>query len=95
MYNRVKHSLNHVIIGEQHGIRPWESTIISSVELFSSYIVECLEQKNQIDVIFTDFRKLFETVDHFLIINELQGLGIGYPLLTWLKSYQKEQETVC
>jgi len=43
--------------------------------------------KYQTDVIFTVFRKAFDTVDHGLIINELQALGIGNPLLSWLKSY--------
>lgn len=86
--NRIKRSLNHVIIEEQHGFRPGKSTITSSI-VFTTYITECLEQKNQVVVIYTDFRKEFDTVDNGLIINELRAHGVGNPFLTWLKIYLK------
>lgn len=33
------------------------------------------------------FSKAFDTVDHHLLGGELESLGIGVPLLSWLKSY--------
>ncbi|KAF0761231.1 Reverse transcriptase domain-containing protein [Aphis craccivora] len=65
IFTRVKHSLNHIIIDEQHGFRTGKSTITSSVILV---------------------RHLIQLITG-LIINELQALGIGSPLLSWLKSY--------
>jgi hypothetical protein len=82
----IKRSLNHVIIDQQHGFRPGKSTVTSSV-IFASYILDRFDVKEQVDVIFTDFRKAFDTVDHGLLLRELNALGIGNPLLSWINSY--------
>lgn len=42
---------------------------------------------NLLDVIITDFKKAFDTINHSILINELEILYIGYPLLGWIKSY--------
>jgi hypothetical protein len=78
--------LNHVIISEQHGFRPQKSTVTSSVA-FTSYLSEVIEHRGQVDLIFTDFKKAFDTVDHGCLIMVLKSLGIGDPLLSWLYSY--------
>jgi len=39
-----------------------------------------------VDVVFTDFKKAFDMVDPGLVINELDILDIGDPLLSWLRS---------
>lgn len=41
----------------------------------------------QVDVIITDFSKVFNTVDHYFLSNELESLEIGDPLFSWFKSY--------
>lgn len=46
-----------------------------------------LETDSQVDAIFTDFKKAFDTVDHGLLIDTLDSVGIGNPLLSWLVSY--------
>lgn len=38
-------------------------------------------------IIFTDFKKAFDTIDHILLMNELGILGLGNPFLSWLNSY--------
>ncbi|XP_060846337.1 uncharacterized protein LOC132926003 [Rhopalosiphum padi] len=49
--------------------------------------IEVIEHRSQVDVIFTDFNKAFDTVDHDCLIMVLKSLGIGNPLLSWLHSY--------
>jgi len=39
---------------------------------FLSYIIENIESGSQIDVIITDFKKAFDTVNHKLLIYELE-----------------------
>lgn len=39
------------------------------------------------DVIYIDFSKAFNRVDHNILIKTLNQLGIGNPLLSWLNSY--------
>jgi len=63
VYSRIKRSLNHLIISEQHGFRSHKSTVTSGVA-FSSYLSEVIEHRGQVDVIFTDFNKAFDTVNH-------------------------------
>lgn len=46
-----------------------------------------LETGYQVDVIFTDFSKAFDMVDHGLLINELEVLGIDNCFLPWIRSY--------
>jgi hypothetical protein len=86
VYSRIKRSLNHLIISEQHGFRSHKSTVTSGV-VFSSYLSEVIEHRSQVDVIFTDFNKAFDTVDHDCLIMVLKSLGIENPLLSWLHSY--------
>lgn len=86
VYNNIKRCFNHILIDEQHGFRPGKSTITSSV-IFTTYIAESLESGYQVDTVTTDFRKAFDTVSHNILINELESLGVGNPLLSWLKSY--------
>ena len=86
VYQCIKRSLNHILIDEQHGFRPGKSTCTNGVS-FLSYIIENIESGSQIDVIITDFKKAFDTVNHELLIYELERLGLGYPLLGWFKSY--------
>ncbi|XP_060873849.1 uncharacterized protein LOC132947567 [Metopolophium dirhodum] len=86
VYSKIKRSLNHLIISEQHGFRSHKSTVTSGVA-FSSYLSEVIEHRGQVDVIFTDFNKAFDTVDHNCLIMVLKSLGIGNPLLSWLHSY--------
>ena len=91
VYSNIKRSLNHIIIDEQHGFRPGKSTVTSSV-VFTNYLLDNIEKGGQVDVVFTDFKKAFDTVDHDLLINELDLLGIGDPLLSWLRSYLSNRQ---
>jgi len=86
VYRNIKRCFNHILIDEQHGFRPGKSTITSSV-IFTTFIAECLESGYQVDTITTDFKKAFDTVSHNILINELESMGVGNPLLSWLKSY--------
>lgn len=76
----------HISSNQQHDFRPDKLTVTISV-LFTSYILGSFDNNNPIDVIFTDSRKHFDTVDHGFLMNELKDLGAGNLLLAWLNSY--------
>jgi hypothetical protein len=86
VYHCTKRNLNHIIIDDQHGFRQGKSTVISSL-VFMTYILDSFEQGCQVGGVFTDLRKAFDTVDHARLIYQLEKLGIGNPLLSWLQSY--------
>lgn len=86
VYSNIKISSNHIIIDEQYGFRPGKFTVTSSV-VFTPYLLNSIEKVGQVDVVFTDFKKAFDIVDHSLLLSELELLGIGDTLLSWLHSY--------
>lgn len=67
VYSCIKRNLNHIIIDSQHGFRPGKSTITSSIS-FTTYILNSFEANSQIDTIFTDIKKPFDSVDSFASI---------------------------
>uniref|UniRef100_A0A2S2R394 Putative RNA-directed DNA polymerase n=1 Tax=Sipha flava TaxID=143950 RepID=A0A2S2R394_9HEMI len=75
---------------EQHGFRSRKSTVTFSLS-FTSYILKSFESDCQVDAVFTDFNKAFDTVIHSRLISELDSLGIGNPLLLWLQSYLSQR----
>jgi len=86
IFNYLGPKLNNILIPQQHGVRTGRSTISYSVS-FSSFICDYLSSGAQVDVIFTDFSKAFDTVPHNLLINELDRIDIGDPLLSLFRSY--------
>lgn len=46
-----------------------------------------MESGGQTDVIYTDFSKAFDSVNHSVLIAKLRLFGIHDPLLTWFSSY--------
>ncbi|KAL4088953.1 hypothetical protein QTP88_024031 [Uroleucon formosanum] len=86
VYTNIKRSLNHILVADQHGFRPGKYTTTCILAL-TSYILESFESDCQVDAVFTDFSKAFDSVIHNHLISELESLGIGNPLLSWLQSY--------
>lgn len=66
---------------DQHGFFPGRSTAASAVD-FISYVHEAFDLKQQVDVIFTDFSKAFDSIDHGSLAFILDRLGVGEPLLS-------------
>lgn len=77
--------MDHIDIN-QHGFVKGRSTTTNLVD-YTSYILQNMENGNQIDSIYTDFSKAFDKIDHNLLIFKLNKLGINGALLTWIKSY--------
>lgn len=54
---------------------------------FLSYNHEAFLTYSQVDVIYTDFKKAFDRVDHSNLLRVLISVDFGNPLLTWFRSY--------
>jgi len=68
-----------------------KSTVTCSLS-FTSFILKSFESDCQVDAVFTDFNKAFDTVIHSHLISELESLGIGNPLLSWFQSYLTQRK---
>ena len=76
----------NVLSFEQHGFLSGRSTV-TNLAVFCNFVSRGLDRKLQVDVIYTDFKKAFDRVDHFLLIDKLSGIGFRGSLLRWLFSY--------
>lgn len=82
--------LSRGITTEQHGFLRGRSTI-SNLACFTDYVLSNMEGGGQVDVIYTDFEKAFDRVDHAILLTKLQYLGIHGDLLRWTASYLKNR----
>jgi Reverse transcriptase (RNA-dependent DNA polymerase) len=76
----------HYIAAEQHGFFKTRSTV-TNLSVYHQFLCSSIESGLQVDVIYTDISKAFDTVCHSLLIDELSSLGIHGCYLMWIKSY--------
>ena len=50
-----------------------------------------LDKGEQTDMIFLDFIKAFDSVDHNMLIHKLHKLGFSGKLLLWISEYLKDR----
>ena len=70
----------------QHGFRQkrsCESQLLTTLHDFQ----QSLNKKGQTDAILLDFSKAFDKVDHRLLLNKIDNIGISGPLLKWISSF--------
>jgi len=82
----IQKSVNHVLIDEQHGFRSGRSTTTCNA-IFTSYALDAFSNRSQVDVIYTDFAKAFDRVNHKALLQVLRVTGLDEPLLSWFESY--------
>lgn len=86
VYNDIYPVTVNQIPENQHGFLKRHSTV-TNLACFSEYIIKNMENGGQVDVVYTDFEKAFDRVDHSILINKLGSLGIHGDLLRWIESY--------
>lgn len=86
VYKQIYPLISRGIPYSQHGFVKGRSTV-SNLALFSDYVLNEMEGGGQVDVIYTDFEKAFDRVDHNILLCKLQALGIHGDLLRWIQSY--------
>ena len=84
----VVHLLQSVITPQQHGFVKGRSTVTNLLE-FVSHVFAAFTSKLQTDVIYTDFSKAFDKVNHNLLFLKLDMMGFSSTFLRWLSSYLK------
>jgi len=84
----IQPSFNRLLIEEQHGFRSGRSTTTCNAVFFNYIrVFEAFKAHSQVNVIFTDFCKAFNRVDHHILQCVLQAIGFGKPLLQWFSSF--------
>lgn len=80
----------HYISSNQHGFVAGRSTCSNLID-FTSTCINYMENKMQVDVIYTDLKAAFDRIDHGILIKKLTRLGASERLTKWMKSYLCER----
>jgi Reverse transcriptase (RNA-dependent DNA polymerase)/Endonuclease-reverse transcriptase len=75
-----------IIVPQQHAFYRKRSTVTNLAD-HTEKLQRCVDRGSQTDVIYTDYAKAFDKIDHSILVNKLQTLGISGNLLTWFWSY--------
>ncbi|XP_063921238.1 uncharacterized protein LOC135136039 [Zophobas morio] len=91
IYETIYNSVKPFISSYQHGFMANCSTV-SNLAVFSQYLSDSLDDKCQVDVIYTDFQKAFDRIDHYVLLEKLSRFGFSEPLLKLIQSYLFDRE---
>ena len=70
----------------QHGFRKRRSCTSQLLEVMEDF-TSFMDNKQDFDVIYMDFKKAFDSVPHERLLVKLQGYGITGYLLQWIRSF--------
>ena len=86
--NRSLRNHIHLLIKEnQHGFLKSKSCATNLLH-FTDFVSKCFDRKSQTHVIYTDFRRAFDSVPHELLLLKLRSqFGIENNMFYWFQSY--------
>lgn len=78
--------ISPLLMNSQHGFVKSRSTA-TNLTTYAEDLAEAIDARIQVDAVYTDFSKAFDTVHHGILINKLKCCGVVGPLLSWFDSY--------
>lgn len=95
LYRRIYMSLRTNIAFEQHGFVNNRSTI-TNLSCLTQQVSRVLDNQGQVDVVYTDFSKAFDRIDHVVLLRKLRGYGFDASALAFFESYLTDRrQFVC
>ena len=86
------HLSSHKLLSDcQFGFRRNRSTVLQLLTVMEDW-TEALDNNLQVDTVYLDFRKAFDSVPHKRLIKKLEKYGITGNLLKWLKNFLNERK---
>lgn len=86
VYTTIYSTIKNLISTSQHGFMEKRSTV-SNLTCLTKFVSDSLDKRGQVDVVYTDFSKAFDRIDHKLLIDKLSCIGLSNILLNFLSSY--------
>ena len=81
---------NHILCPNQHGFRKGHSCLTQLLKHIDD-ILHNLNEDKETDVIYLDFEKAFDKVDHEILLAKLKNYQITGKLYNWLVEYLKDR----
>ena len=91
VYQNLFHYFKQMFNVHQHGFINGRSTCTNLVN-FCEMLIDAVDKRNRVDVIYTDFSKAFDLVPTSVLLQKLSSYGVVNSLLNWLKSYLTERQ---
>ena len=85
LYSNIIDSIKPLIHPLQHGFMNGKSC--TTQLLVYENVGKCLDHGKQMDMIFLDFSKAFDSVNHTMLLHKLKKLGFSGKLFDWLSDY--------
>ena len=86
---------NSLITPEQHGFLIGRSTFTQLIETLEKW-TSMLDHNDNIDILYCDFKKAFDTVPHHRLMLKVRSLGIGGKIEKWIQDFLTERrQRVC
>ena len=87
----VEHMTVHNLYAKcQHGFRKKRSCITQLLEVMEDF-TKLLDDKDNVDVIYLDFRKAFDSVPHNRLITKLKAYGITNSIERWITNFLSDR----
>ena len=86
VYNEIVDFIYPQISTYQYGFIKGKSTVLKFLTSISR-IVDSIDAKHNLDAIFLDVRKAFDSVGHVVLISKLQYISFAGEALSWFKGY--------
>ena len=83
----------NILICKQHGFRKGKSCLSQLLKQYDD-ILKNLMNHTETDVIYLDFAKAFDKVDHAILLQKLKNIGIGGELLSWISDFLTDRSQV-
>ena len=88
--NRLYSHVSQSITSLQHGFMCSRSCSLQLLSVLHS-IGEALNKNKQTDILYLDFAKAFDAVDHVILVEKLKWYGVTGQLLDWFSDYLKDR----
>ena len=77
---------NHIISDQQLGVVPGRSTTLQLLRALEDWTAE-LDSGNEVDIIYIDFQKAFDSVPHKRPLRIIEFYGIRGKTLNWITAF--------
>ena len=78
--------VNDLFANEQHGFVPKRDCMTNLLIAMEKW-TQVIEDGGNIDIIYTDFAKAFDSVPHKRLLTKIESLGIRGDILQWIKAF--------
>ena len=75
-----------VLAPQEHGFRPGHSCTTNLLTAMEDW-TQAVDHNTPVDVVYLDFSKAFDRVNHKVLLRKLSEMGIGGNLHRWLTDY--------